>query len=118
MSCYVFCICLLTYKYQKYEYKYKYQKYKSVELGDQLGEGWTYFQSVRTCLCAVVAVDDVRMVMMGVTQWLEEGEGNNKEMTGGTHSECFKNTNALQIQIQIKIQIQRQIQIQMINTKT
>ena len=27
--CYVFCICLLTYKYQKY---------KSVELGDQLGE--------------------------------------------------------------------------------
>ena len=46
-----------------------------------------------------MAVDDVRMVMMGVTQWLEEGEGNNKEMTGGNHAECFTNTN-VQKQIQ------------------
>ena len=66
-----------------------------------LGVGCIYFQSVRTCLCAVVAVDDVRMVMMGVTQWLEEGEGNNKEMTGGNHAECFTNTN---VQKQILIQ--------------
>ena len=29
---------------------------------------YIHFQSARTCLCAVVAVDDVRMVMMGVTQ--------------------------------------------------
>ena len=57
---------------------------------------------------AVVAVDDVRMVMMGVTQWLEEGEGNNKEMTGGNHAECFTNTN---VQKQIQIQIQKLVRV-------
>ena len=53
-----------------------------------------------------MAVDDVRMVMMGVTQWLEEGEGNNKEMTRGNHAECFTNTN-----VQKQIQIQKLVRV-------
>ena len=43
LPCYVFCICLLTYKDQKY---------KSVELGDQLAESKSF-------LCTLIVKFDI-----------------------------------------------------------